>query len=284
MSPTTRVSFRLAGERQPLILIPTRVNRRGPYAFVLDTGAGTCVVSETLAQELALERRGKASGHGAAGEVHVTLAGAAAVAVGEMEIPEVELAIADLGVIAQAVRAHLDGVLGYSFLRHLRLTIDYAAHSLTLSRGDGAAEPGPAGDAIPFRISDPAKPLVVVPGRANDARDLALVVDTGASICVISPGMADDLGLSTREIGPLTGGGGGGKIAASASQLRSLALGNARLESVDVVVSDFLSTLGEKLGQRLDGVVGHNFLRHFDVTFDYPRGLLGLEPAAGRAC
>ena len=82
-------------------------------------------------------------------------------------------------------------------------------------------------------------------------------------------------------IGPLTGG--GGKIAAFASILRSLALGNARLETVDVAVSDFLSPTGEKVGRRLDGIVGYNFLRHFDVTFDYPRGLLGLAPAAGRA-
>ncbi len=63
---------------------PTRVNGRGPYDFVLDTGAGTCIVSESLAEELALERRGEASGHGAAGEVHATLGGTAAVAVGEM--------------------------------------------------------------------------------------------------------------------------------------------------------------------------------------------------------
>jgi predicted aspartyl protease len=281
MSSTTRVSFRLAAERQPLILIPTRVNGRGPYDFVLDTGAGACIVSESLAQELALERRGQASGRDAAGEAHGTLAGTAAMAVGEMEVPEVALAIADFGVLARTVRARLDGVLGYGFVRHLRLTIDYHAQSLTLIREEGGGERTPAGETIPFRIPDEDKPLVVVPGRANDARDLALIVDTGASICVISSAVAEGLGLSAREIGPLTGG--GGKVAASASTLSSLALGNARLESVDVAVSDFLSAIGEKVGQRLDGIVGYNFLRHFDVTFDYPRGLLGLVPAAGRA-
>ncbi|HEY2954352.1 MAG TPA: hypothetical protein VGK89_03755 [Candidatus Eisenbacteria bacterium] len=49
---------------------------------------------------------------------------------------------------------------------------------------------------------------------------------------------------------------------------------------MDVAVSDFRSTLGEKAGRKLDGIVGYNFLRRFAVTIDYPRGLLSLQPVA----
>jgi hypothetical protein len=48
----TEVPFHLAGAAQPLILVPTSVNGRGPFDFILDTGAGTSLVSLDLARQL----------------------------------------------------------------------------------------------------------------------------------------------------------------------------------------------------------------------------------------
>ena len=47
-SHETLVTFRLAGSKQALILRPVFVDGRGPYSFVLDTGA-TSMVSNELA-------------------------------------------------------------------------------------------------------------------------------------------------------------------------------------------------------------------------------------------
>ena len=52
----TWVTFRLAGSKQALILVPVFVDGRGPYSFVMDTGATTTVVSNELADALALPR------------------------------------------------------------------------------------------------------------------------------------------------------------------------------------------------------------------------------------
>jgi hypothetical protein len=43
-----------------------------------------------------------------------------------------------LGMLSRVVGANLDGVAGYSFLRHFRVTIDYPNDRLYLSRRDGA--------------------------------------------------------------------------------------------------------------------------------------------------
>ncbi|MGB8322898.1 MAG: hypothetical protein WCE52_08050 [Candidatus Acidiferrum sp.] len=43
-SHETGVTFRLAGSKQALILVPVFVDGRGPYSFVVDTGATTTVV------------------------------------------------------------------------------------------------------------------------------------------------------------------------------------------------------------------------------------------------
>ena len=52
-SGSTKVKFRLAGGVQPLILLPVEVNGEGPFEFILDTGAGTSLLSAELGKKLA---------------------------------------------------------------------------------------------------------------------------------------------------------------------------------------------------------------------------------------
>jgi hypothetical protein len=60
-------------------------------------------------------------------------------------------------------------------------------------------------------------------------------------------------------------------------QLSSLAVGAARRENLAAAASDFLTQLNAELGSKLQGIVGYDFLRHYRVTLDYPRGMLSLE-------
>jgi predicted aspartyl protease len=55
-SHETWVTFRLAGSKQALISVPVFVDGRGPYSFVMDTGATSTVVSNEMADALALPR------------------------------------------------------------------------------------------------------------------------------------------------------------------------------------------------------------------------------------
>ena len=58
----SRIRFRLAGGAQPLILLPVQVNDRGPFDFILDTGAGTSLLSTELAKDLNLKIIGSKDG------------------------------------------------------------------------------------------------------------------------------------------------------------------------------------------------------------------------------
>ena len=70
LSPSSaRVSFRLAGDAQPLILLPVRVNDRGPFDFILDTGAGTSLLSSDLAKQLEVSVIGSKDGQSAGGRM-----------------------------------------------------------------------------------------------------------------------------------------------------------------------------------------------------------------------
>src|SRR5438045_9747009 len=100
LSPrSAKVKFRLAGGAQPLILLPVEVNGEGPFEFILDTGAGTSLISSELGQKLNLKILGSRNGQGAGGAVSVSLAKLSSLAVASMKLDDVDVGVVDLSQI-----------------------------------------------------------------------------------------------------------------------------------------------------------------------------------------
>jgi predicted aspartyl protease len=277
LSPSSSKSkFRLAGGAQPLILVPVRVNGRGPFDFILDTGAGTSLVSSELGREFDIKIVGSTDGQGAGGKVSVSLAKVDSLAVGESKVSDVDVGIVDLSNIGKAVGKRVDGDLGYNFLKHFRVTINYRDCEIRcddpkrVESFAHGAQPG-----IPIRLANPAKPLILVDVHANSRGPFQFAIDTGTSTSAITPDLAKELGLTTLEIPPIAGG--GGQILASASMFNSFQLGGAKIDNLAVVVADFFTMLNAAIGAKLDGIVGYNFLRNFKVVIDYPGETLTLS-------
>jgi predicted aspartyl protease len=76
------VPFRLEGGMNPLVLVPTYVDARGPYQFILDTGASQCVLSEQLASALAIKPECEKQAMGAGGAVKIACGRVNSLAVG----------------------------------------------------------------------------------------------------------------------------------------------------------------------------------------------------------
>src|SRR5262249_8512128 len=152
VSPSSaKVKFRLAGGAQPLILLPVSVNNRGPFEFILDPGAGTSLLSSELPKELDVKIAGSKEGHGAGGRIAVSLAKVDSLAVGEMRLENVDVAIVDLISIGTAVGAKIDGDIGYNFLKHFRLTVNYRDSTIRLDdpkRTERFATGGKTGGAV----------------------------------------------------------------------------------------------------------------------------------------
>jgi hypothetical protein len=66
-------------------------------------------------------------------------------------------------------------------------------------------------------------------------------------------------------------------VQARAGMVESLAIENAAIANVQVMVSDVLTMLGQAIGARLDGIIGYNYLKEFKTTIDYPNEILRLE-------
>lgn len=107
--------------------------------------------------------------------------------------------------------------------------------------------------------------------RLNDARTARFVVDTGASLCVVSPEVAADLGLRPdpgAEMVPMQVV--GGVTAGPRVSLASVRAGDAEVEDVAAVI--------HAIGPGIDGLLGNSFLGRFTVTLEPDKGVLVLRP------
>jgi predicted aspartyl protease len=277
LSPSSaKVKFRLAGGAQPLILLPVEVNGEGPFEFILDTGAGTSLLSSELGQKLGLKIIGSKEGQSAGGAVSVSLAKASSLAVGSAKLDNVDVGLVDLSHIGKTVGAKIDGDLGYNFLRHFRITLDYRKSEIRLDdpKRFELAGQSVAVTEVAMRLANPSKPLILVDVQANGRGPFQFAIDTGTSTTVITPELAKQLGVASSPVGPATTG--GAHVDVTAGVLQSFQVGGARIDNLAVVVADFFAMLSNALGAKLDGIVGYNFLRNYKVALDYPSETLNL--------
>jgi predicted aspartyl protease len=274
---TNEVSFRLAGGAQPLILVGASVNSGPTHEFILDTGASVSLLTPEHAARSGVEATESKEGTGTGGRVTVGLGTARLLAVGPHEVRDVRVAISDeLLRIGAAIGAHVDGDLGYDFLKNFRLTIDYERLTLRLAAPGEEPDGGVASRSqVKFKLAHPAKPLILVPAVLDGEGPYIFAVDTGASTTVVSSELAQLLGIKSASIPQLTGAGGTADV--SAGVVSQLSVGGVRAENLEVVVVDFLPALSQAVSTKLDGIVGYNFLKKFRVTIDYPNETLSFD-------
>ena len=269
------VKFRLAGGAQPLILLPVHVNNRGPFDFILDTGAGTSLLSSELAKQLEIKVIGSKEGQSAGEKFSVSLAKVDSLAVGETKLDDVDVGIVDLGQIGKTIGAKIDGDLGYNFLKHFRITITYRDCEIRFDDPKRVEVFSRSAQAeIAIRLAHPAKPLILVDIYANGRGPFQFAIDTGTSTTAITPELAKELNVATSPIPPVTSG--GAHVNVTAGVLQSFQVGGAKIDNLAVIVADFFSVLSQAIGAKLDGIVGYNFLRDYKVVIDYPNELLSL--------
>ena len=146
------------------------------------------------------------------------------------------------------------------------------------SLGAGRLVPPPSGasrTSAPIQLAG-SSALV---GAVVNGSPVTLLVDTGASMTILSPRATARLGITVPATAPkiLTTVVGGGTFAMPYVRVASLRVGELTVEAIDVGVYDALPR-----APLIDGLLGANFLNHFRVTLDRQDRQLTLE-ASGAA-
>lgn len=115
---------------------------------------------------------------------------------------------------------------------------------------------------------------LIVEAQLNQERSVQLIVDTGASMTVLSTQVAIDLGiLGTTENELMTVNTAGGQVQVNVNYLSSVTVGSAQAFDVGVAIHDL-----PDIPSQIEGLLGMSFLKHFLVTLDAEHGKLILRP------
>ena len=115
-----------------------------------------------------------------------------------------------------------------------------------------------------------------------DGETKPFILDTGASNTVIDKRAADPSAVEGVEQAVGLADCGAGNMEAVMSTVKSLAVGNAAVSDLRVAGID-LDGINEKIGARVAGILGYDFLSRFRVTIDYRAKRLTLVPYSQRA-
>jgi predicted aspartyl protease len=268
------------------MVVPVYINGRGPFGFVVDTGANRSVVATEVAALCGLSSAGHADVHGIAGAQPANLVAVRRLAVG---------AVVSSGLTLPVVpRAHLgaDGLLGVDILRGRRMSLNFAQNRFEISTSGQGAEIGrDSNSRIPSHV-DPIHvgatyrhgQLVILDAQVGDVA-VSAFLDSGSQVTVGNRALRDAVVRATPDFGvrlapvPLISATGQTAMGEFAP-LPTLRLGGMAVSQVIGIFAQLHIFDLWKLADRPAILIGVDVLRHFhDVTLDFGRKQVVFTPA-----
>jgi predicted aspartyl protease len=267
---STTLPFRLLNNH---IYVDARVNGRGPYTFIVDTGGHT-LVSPRLVEALGLKSIGVSASAGAGeGASTTSFAHVDEIAIGAVRLRD-QVAFATEVYDKSIEGLPVDGMVGFELFRRMAVRIDYSRRTLTFT-DPAHFDPRGAGVAVPFVFYDH---MPTVQGLIDEL-PARFEIDTGSrsEVDVTGPFVASR-NLRTRfpkGVSAVTGWGTGGPSRAYTVRLPSLTLGGVQVDGPTAGLSE--DKAGSFSDPNFEGNIGGGFLKRFVVTFDYAHQTLYLK-------
>ena len=260
------------GVRNGAVLVPVLING-APLNFLLDTGSESSAVGTGIIEQLKLEEKGQGKALG-----NYSLRSMGSVEVKSIQIADIELnsqvlAVVDLTPISRAVGVPIDGVLGNDVLLRSPFKLNYSKQIMSLGP---LSQLGDLGTPVQMKkVHDQFfVPITLVSLRRE------LLVDTGTNSTNLSWSTWEQLSKMWKPKSVVEG------IVSSEGSTALLAcLDSARIGDIEVN-NQAMRVQGEtSSGAFADpgfgGILGTDFWRQFEVTFDLNRGLLYLKLDSG---
>ena len=262
------------------IILQVRVNGKGPFNMMLDTGTDPSGVDLATAKELGLKLHpvGKEISGGGTDSNRGYYTRLPLIEVGAFTAKNVDALAIDLAKISERLGKPLHGVLGHSVLNGRIVQIDYPSRVLrfyTRSPFSKSTEQANTSKrtVIAFRYDD----NVLIDEVSVNGRKMVGNLDTGSSgLFNLTPAAVSYLGLEEEDGGaPVSTDVGFNGVAENRKgKLRNVTIGGISVDEPDVIF--FVKGAGRD--KKPWGInIGNVFLKDFVMTIDYKKKLIALE-------
>lgn len=291
-SPSIAQDFKFHGRRtrdaitfesvKNLVIIPLYINGKGPFNFILDTGVGPTIITDsTLIDSLQIKSLTsiKISGLGKGKEIDAKITSAISVTIAEATanfLPTVLLE-KDPFNLSSYLGKKIYGLIGYSFFNSFIVSINYGSKKLSFS----TVQPRKAfkGDKISIEIIQ-LKPYVnaAVENASFGKKMIKLLIDCGAghSLSLEKLDGAPWV-VPQRNIKGNLGVGLAGEISGRIARLDYLTVGRYHFKNVVTNFPDFDNAAEKSSVQSRSGSLGADILRRFNTVYDYRNGVIYLQ-------
>lgn len=258
-------AIRLTEDATERMTVPVSIGGRGPYRFIVDTGAERTVIARELARDLGLSE----------GPVATVLSMTEQSRVGTVLIPALEVGRRRVSAIeAPALeRRHLgaEGLLGVDTLQSQRVELDFLRDRMSVVPARRSEERWPASTIVVTARSRYGRLMLV--NAELDGERIYVIVDTGAEVTIGNGVLRRRLERRGR-LGPLepvelqsvTG----GRLIADYGVARRIRIGGVAVNNLSIAFADAEPFRQLRLDDRPALLLGMDALRLFErASFDF---------------
>lgn len=244
--------------------VPVHLSGRGPFRFMVDTGASRTAISSAVAARLGLVIGESAALHSVTGMSVVQTA-----TLNNLQLSQSALRILDAPVL-EAQHMGADGILGTDSLRSQRVVFDFEKKVMTIVPSVQAVPKEEGTIIVTGRLRNGR--LIVTNATADD-KAITVVLDTGSEVSVGNDALRLRLGNSglikssgAVELESVTG----AMLHGEYTFVKQLEMGDVTLRNLAVVFADAHTFKQLGLDQRPALLLGMNALRAFKkVSIDF---------------
>jgi hypothetical protein len=267
-----------------LIILPIKVNGVS-LNFLVDTGIGETILfglDEKKEIPFFDVEKIKLKGLGSQEPVEGLKAFGNTLSVQGLEFRNQEIVvILDAGFnFSSALGIEINGIVGYHFFSQGVVKIDYDAKRIIIYNPKKYKEKKVLSrfTAFDFEIES-AKPYITMKVQIKDKTfDAKCLIDSGNSDALwLFSGKSNSIFIPERSFGDYLGRGFSGDIFGEKAKVQNLSLGSYNFQNVITAFPDEFTFANLKMVKNRVGSIGGEFLRRFNVIFDYPNKKLYLQ-------
>jgi hypothetical protein len=273
--PSDTLRFKFGRPDVPRVSV--RANREHEVEAVIDSGAVVSIISQRLADRLAVKTLGTFEGtfYGLLGEpIAVKFALLDRLELGGVVVEQIPVAIMPdekmrfLISKRDGTQFHMDFLLGSNLLKEFRIELDFDHDRVTFTRHTEKDRKPAADQNLFFEGFRPH-----VRGAINRKAWYLFILDTGSEVTFLNEAHAGSLPVQLF----------GGAHTAMLQGLGGSMKRGAKLENVEIGIDDWggkfktlpMYTAGDR--EQAVGIVGQNYLKNFNVVIDFGRMRVDLK-------